>query len=177
MRSPAWLKKRLERIEKDKFRCRTCWSKELLEVHHLTYDRFSNEDLDDLITLCHDCHEAVTQVIRKRRYAQRSYDPGIHTTMRFEQNDVTNERVSPTIGVTRNVAPQCAPSKSNGRVRAGTEEDNKQTKEVASRPYRNKQTGVSWGAIHGRERANHSRPEFESNAGQSRKVAATGETS
>jgi hypothetical protein len=34
-----------------------CWGTEHLEVHHLTYDRFGgNERLEDLQTLCRDCH-------------------------------------------------------------------------------------------------------------------------
>ena len=30
--------------------------------------------LEDLITLCHDCHEAITSVIRKRRYELEQHD-------------------------------------------------------------------------------------------------------
>lgn len=30
-----------------------------LDVHHLTYDRFGREELDDLVLLCRDCHKEV----------------------------------------------------------------------------------------------------------------------
>lgn len=70
--SPSWLAKRQARLEIDGHRCQTCLhdgSQWRLEVHHKTYERLGNEDvLRDLITLCSQCHEAVTTVIRRRRY-------------------------------------------------------------------------------------------------------------
>ncbi len=70
--SHRWACKRDARKEIDGHRCQTCmhdgtlWR---LEVHHKTYERFKDEDVDrDLITLCVQCHEAVTCVIRSRRY-------------------------------------------------------------------------------------------------------------
>jgi hypothetical protein len=30
-------------------------------VHHLTYERVGYEDLDDLVSVCEDCHETVHQ--------------------------------------------------------------------------------------------------------------------
>jgi 5-methylcytosine-specific restriction endonuclease McrA len=44
---------------------------EQLEVHHKTYKRFGNEDMNDLITLCRECHELVTSIERRRRYEKR----------------------------------------------------------------------------------------------------------
>ena len=61
---------RAARLEYDGHRCRTCrhdGSAWCLEVHHLTYDRIGHEDLADLITLCRQCHEAVTDIMRRRR--------------------------------------------------------------------------------------------------------------
>ncbi|PZV19176.1 MAG: hypothetical protein DCF22_00480 [Leptolyngbya sp.] len=69
--SPEWKQKRQRVIERDGCKCRTCWESEDLEVHHVSYERLFNEDLDDLITLCHQCHEAITTVIRRRRYSTR----------------------------------------------------------------------------------------------------------
>ena len=70
--SRAWACKRAARLEIDGHRCQTClhdgtlWR---LEVHHKTYERFGDEDVErDLLTLCCQCHEAVTSVIRSRRY-------------------------------------------------------------------------------------------------------------
>lgn len=60
LRSPAWHRKRTERLVKDRHRCRKCGSKERLEVHHLTYDRVGgNEQMSDLWTLCQKCHAGV----------------------------------------------------------------------------------------------------------------------
>lgn len=57
--SPEWKKKRDERIKLDNNQCQICGSKTKLEVHHLTYDRVFQEDMDDLITLCDRCHRKV----------------------------------------------------------------------------------------------------------------------
>lgn len=56
IRSPAW-----ERVRQAKFaqvgrRCQNCGGDERLEVHHMTYDRFQKERLEDLQVLCHLCH-------------------------------------------------------------------------------------------------------------------------
>ena len=54
--SDIWKKKRRERIEKDGFKCSVCGSAKNLNVHHITYERLGREDLEDLVTLCRDCH-------------------------------------------------------------------------------------------------------------------------
>lgn len=64
LRSPLWQKKRLEIFERDNYTCQYCGSttKEL-HVHHKTYKKGANPweyDNDDLISLCHDCHEYET---------------------------------------------------------------------------------------------------------------------
>lgn len=38
-------------------RCQVCNSPKNLHVHHRTYERRGDEDLDDLIALCKTCHE------------------------------------------------------------------------------------------------------------------------
>lgn len=75
MKSSAWFAKRKLVIERDGHRCQTCHSTERLEVHHATYERLSHEDLSDLITLCHDCHMAITCVIRGRRHSKNNWQP------------------------------------------------------------------------------------------------------
>ncbi len=64
LKDPRWQKKRLEVLESDGWTCQSCNETELqLQVHHLKYD-FNKEpwdyNVDDLITLCCDCHESVT---------------------------------------------------------------------------------------------------------------------
>ena len=42
-----------------KFKCFICGSGGQLTVHHLTYERLGNENYNDLMCLCRDCHEKV----------------------------------------------------------------------------------------------------------------------
>lgn len=63
-----WEKVRSKAISRDGGRCQTCYSSENLEAHHRTYMRFGNEVIDDVITLCKECHYAITDSIRERRY-------------------------------------------------------------------------------------------------------------
>lgn len=69
--SDKWRQKRLEILERDRNECQTCLCTERLEVHHKTYKRLGNELSEDLIILCHWCHEAITNSIRERRYAKK----------------------------------------------------------------------------------------------------------
>lgn len=43
---------------RDGHACRDCGSRTSLHVHHLTYERIFHEPLDDLITVCDECHRA-----------------------------------------------------------------------------------------------------------------------
>lgn len=74
-RATPWRDKREQRLEIDGHKCRTCghdgsvWQ---LEIHHISYDRYGDEDVEnDLITLCEPCHKAITSSIRRRVYADR----------------------------------------------------------------------------------------------------------
>jgi hypothetical protein len=61
-------------LEASGFRCRVCNAgrdKARLEVHHRTYERLGREHVGDLTTLCSECHEGVTDFLRRRRYAGR----------------------------------------------------------------------------------------------------------
>lgn len=70
-----WQEKRAARLVIDNHECQTCMhdgSVYQLEVHHKTYERFGEENVaQDLITLCSECHEAITNVIRARRYKKK----------------------------------------------------------------------------------------------------------
>lgn len=69
LKSPAWQAKKRACIERSKQNansdnmfgvCERCgyrpW-KPILQVHHLTYERIFNEDLEDLILICPRCHK------------------------------------------------------------------------------------------------------------------------
>lgn len=69
LQSDIWQAKRAHRLEIDLHRCRTCNDGERLEVHHVRYPKMlGTEGIEsDLITLCHDCHLAITAVQALRR--------------------------------------------------------------------------------------------------------------
>lgn len=59
IKSTAWYQKKLARLKKDKYTCQKCGDTEFLEVHHLTYDNLGDEPMEDLITVCRDCHQKI----------------------------------------------------------------------------------------------------------------------
>lgn len=69
--SRDWQLKRREVLKRDNHQCQTCLNTENLEIHHKTYERLGDENLDDLITLCTHCHEAITSSIRFRRHLKQ----------------------------------------------------------------------------------------------------------
>ncbi|MFC1531144.1 HNH endonuclease [Gemmatimonadota bacterium] len=73
--SSSWGEKRDARRKLDGNRCRLCDAtaeEARLEVHHRpsAYAKIPNESVeDDLVTLCVDCHDFVTDKVRRGRYA------------------------------------------------------------------------------------------------------------
>lgn len=67
LKSKEWLQKRQERLEIDDWECAWCGKHNCsLHVHHLTYDRLFNENVEtDLITLGKRCHH-YGDLIRKQ---------------------------------------------------------------------------------------------------------------
>lgn len=59
LRDPRWQKRRLEVFQRDNFRCVSCHSKDReLHVHHLVYSGEPwDGDLENLETLCAECHD------------------------------------------------------------------------------------------------------------------------
>ena len=77
IKSTGWRSSAARRIElaASGYRCRICnrpESEVQLEVHHRTYERLGAEEPGDLTTLCCDCHQVVTDMLRRRRYAVHS---------------------------------------------------------------------------------------------------------
>lgn len=66
IRSPAWRKKSDERLALDNGVCQVC-GRHATEVHHLTYMNFRNEGMEDLVSLCHECHQKAEEI----------YDPAV----------------------------------------------------------------------------------------------------
>jgi len=55
-----WKALRQSVFARDNFKCQRCGDA-AQQVHHLTYERVGYEDLDDLVSVCEDCHETVHQ--------------------------------------------------------------------------------------------------------------------
>jgi len=59
LRSPEWKAKREERLKLCNNICEYCAKAPASHVHHLTYERIFNEDINDLKGICLDCHESI----------------------------------------------------------------------------------------------------------------------
>ena len=59
MNSEDWKEKREQRKAIDGFKCVLCDSEDKLQVHHYHYDNAGDERMDDLITVCYDCHRKI----------------------------------------------------------------------------------------------------------------------
>lgn len=57
--SPIWNQKRKERLKIDRYTCYDCGAATNLEVHHITYKRLYKEEMEDLVSLCRSCHDAI----------------------------------------------------------------------------------------------------------------------
>ena len=58
MSSAAWRVRRQKVLKRDNHPCQACGYYDIpLDVHHLTYKRYTNEPLSDLVALCRDCHD------------------------------------------------------------------------------------------------------------------------
>lgn len=64
LKSAYWKGVRLIVLKRDKNTCTSCGNKKMLQVHHLTYVNHFKEhlNLQDLITLCVDCHKKVHNI-------------------------------------------------------------------------------------------------------------------
>ena len=54
--SKKWELVRRRKLKAVGYKCQECHRGCELDVHHLTYERFGNERLDDIVVLCKRCH-------------------------------------------------------------------------------------------------------------------------
>ena len=119
--SAQWAKKRDARKKIDSNRCQTCHrdgSAYRLEVHHATYKRLFDEDVEnDLITLCVRCHDAITSVTRKGRYEDRDIcvdnsdlvlDLDLVLPERGKEDESKNFKSDPYVSLSPHIAQQPA---------------------------------------------------------------------
>jgi hypothetical protein len=71
LRSDAWREKRRLVLERDGYRCHLWQQHVATEVHHTTYAHLGHEPLEDLLSLCRACHQAITTVLRRERHRAR----------------------------------------------------------------------------------------------------------
>jgi hypothetical protein len=55
----------MQRLIIAKFRCAACGSTDKIQVHHLTYARIFNENMEDLLPLCDLHHKAAEEMVEK----------------------------------------------------------------------------------------------------------------
>lgn len=63
MQSPQWAAMRRQALARES-QCRVCHREDDLHVHHITYERFTRELLEDLMVLCRTHHEQVHELAR-----------------------------------------------------------------------------------------------------------------
>lgn len=67
LETPKWKDKRERVLRRDFHLCQACLKRKATVVHHKTYAHVFEEPLFDLISMCHECHEYLTQIDRERR--------------------------------------------------------------------------------------------------------------
>lgn len=63
IQTEKWKLIRQQALERDGGKCAICGSNNRLEVHHMTYDNWKDEKLEDLVTLCKVCHRVVHDIL------------------------------------------------------------------------------------------------------------------
>jgi len=71
LNSESWKNKRKQRLLISNNRCSVCGSNGSgIQVHHLTYERIFNEDMQDLLPLCKYDHEIAEKLVDQRRLSR-----------------------------------------------------------------------------------------------------------
>lgn len=69
LKTDKWRRKRSARLSLDRHTCTAqvrCDGSPATEVHHVTYAHLGDEPLFDLRSVCHECHEAITEMDRRK---------------------------------------------------------------------------------------------------------------
>jgi len=74
LRSKEWAEIRYDLLELRGYKCEICGSKAKLQIHHLTYENWGNEEPDDLIILC-GYHHCLEHGLVKKRRRRRKHKP------------------------------------------------------------------------------------------------------
>lgn len=91
LRSPKWQRKRLEIMQRDNWKCKSCNDdlKEL-HVHHLRYtvDNPWEEIDENLITLCDSCHKAIHYLMDNKEIGMETFIPVCKMYDEIESNSI-----------------------------------------------------------------------------------------
>jgi 5-methylcytosine-specific restriction endonuclease McrA len=63
MQSTKWAHIRQRVLERENYVCQGCGIRGAIQAHHLTYDRFKEEMLFDLVAVCRSCHERIHNLL------------------------------------------------------------------------------------------------------------------
>lgn len=66
--SKEWRAKRILVLKRDDYKCQACKIASAEEVHHLTYANIYKENLEDLQSVCSNCHHQITMEDRSKRF-------------------------------------------------------------------------------------------------------------
>ena len=152
-RSAAWQRKRKQRLDHDQHTCQGCgitrqqlaelgWP--ALQVHHRNagppdyrYPSFGNEPLSDLLTLCSECHDGITNSVRRQRFKldPRKQVQAVHVAAPSLAIPITKTRTnvrpprdpSTDAGFEPVVVPQRTNRRSAERLCQGNESHKRQT--------------------------------------------------
>ena len=57
--TPEWKEKRELAFQRDNYTCQECKKHPAIHAHHLTYDRIYHEKIEDLQSVCAECHAEI----------------------------------------------------------------------------------------------------------------------
>ena len=72
IQSDEWKKVKAKRLNMDGYKCKLCGTAKNLQCHHVSYEHLGKPDeIDDVITLCRECHRKVHDVdLRKEKTSE-----------------------------------------------------------------------------------------------------------
>ncbi len=62
LQSDKWRRKRAAVLDRDSNKCQACLVRTATEVHHTSYRHIYDEPLFELVAICRECHEKITEM-------------------------------------------------------------------------------------------------------------------
>ncbi|WBC28446.1 HNH endonuclease [Rhodobacteraceae phage LS06-2018-MD05] len=67
LKSNEWAQLKIDLFKLRGYRCERCNNKKKLQVHHLNYNNIFNEEPEDLIILCENCHKKEHKLFKNKK--------------------------------------------------------------------------------------------------------------